>query len=451
MASVEDLVSQLMQARNEINNLRKKMRALQAQHQKDIEVITKIVDDGFERGDYRAQLNDQQLPQSDSPGEMTCLSRHFSKWRPIGHIQSWYHTKNGTPRQGSVSPLSRGVLCIDKSIFNNPHHSLDGLEEYSYVWVMFIFDQNGEGPKGSHSKSKVAPPRLNGERIGVFATRSPHRPNPLGLTLAKLEKVEGNCVYLSGLDILDGTPVIDIKPYIPEYDSPPVISPYKCNVMSKEAVDSPIHGMRSLSLNEDSNNAREIFCRRHSLDDHLSGVLAFDASRDKMMSFPSPSTRSCEDLSEESHTENRNYNEFGGHSMAEDLCMYEKLPYFPYDSKQYPPIVKVAEWVKAPPIPSLVVEFNPVAEAQIKQFSAGHVDDSYRLEYLRSHDELQSAIYNILQEDPRSSYRRTKCASSLYYFTVDTAHVTVWFDGQTAEVLRVKPLHGRKNLVPKEK
>ncbi|XP_068245976.1 tRNA (adenine(37)-N6)-methyltransferase [Palaemon carinicauda] len=450
MATIEDLAGQLVQARNEINNLRKRLRALQAQHKNDVEVITKIVDNGYQKDANGAQLNNQ-LPQADSPEGRSCSSTHFSNWKPIGHVKSWFHTKNGTPRQGSVSPLSRGVLCIEKSVFNNPHHSLDGLQEYSYVWIIFIFDQNGEGPKGSHSKSKVAPPRLNGERIGVFATRSPHRPNPLGLTLAKLEKVEGNSVYLSGLDILDGTPVIDVKPYIPEYDSPPVISPYKCKVSSSDKADTCLHGMRSLSLNEDYNNSKELSYRRHSLDDPASGMYAFEASGDKMLSFDSISTRSCEDLSEDSNTENRSYNEYGGYSMAEDVGMYEKHPYITNHSKRFPPSVKVAEWVKTPPIPSLTIEFNPVAEAQIKQFSAGHVDDYYRLEYLRSHEELQTAIYNILQEDPRSSYRRTKCGSSLYYFTVDTAHVTVWFDGQTAEVLRVKPLRGCKTLVQKEK
>lgn len=69
-------------------------------------------------------------------------------------------------------------------------------------------------------KAKVKPPRLNGAKIGVFSSRSPHRPNPIGLSLAKLDGIRGNVLYLSGIDILDGTPVLDIKPYIPFYDQP---------------------------------------------------------------------------------------------------------------------------------------------------------------------------------------------------------------------------------------
>ena len=69
-------------------------------------------------------------------------------------------------------------------------------------------------------KAKVRPPRLNGTKIGVFSSRSPHRPNPIGLSLAKLDGIDGNVLYLSGIDILDGTPVLDIKPYIPFYDQP---------------------------------------------------------------------------------------------------------------------------------------------------------------------------------------------------------------------------------------
>lgn len=74
--------------------------------------------------------------------------------------------------------------------------------------------------ENTHVRAKIKPPRLDGEKVGVFASRSPHRPNPIGLTLAKLDKVDGNVIYLSGIDIIDGTPIVDIKPYIPDYDCP---------------------------------------------------------------------------------------------------------------------------------------------------------------------------------------------------------------------------------------
>lgn len=137
-------------------------------------------------------------------------------WSPIGDMRTCFKTKNGTPRQGTISASSKGVLTISKSTFTNPEHSLEGLKEYSYVWLLFAFHLNAN--KGV--KAKVKPPRLDGAKLGVFATRSPHRPNPIGLTLAKIESVEGASVTVSGIDIVDGTPIIDIKPFIPTYDNP---------------------------------------------------------------------------------------------------------------------------------------------------------------------------------------------------------------------------------------
>lgn len=79
-----------------------------------------------------------------------------------------------------------------------------------------MFHRNGK----DSVKSKVKPPRLGGEKKGVFATRSPHRPCPLGLSLVRVDHVTGNRVYVSGIDVIDGTPILDIKPYIPAYDNP---------------------------------------------------------------------------------------------------------------------------------------------------------------------------------------------------------------------------------------
>ena len=88
---------------------------------------------------------------------------------------------------------------------------LEGLSEYSYIWLIFIFhvglnDYN-------HRKSKVTPPKLEGVKKGVFATRSPHRYNPIGLSIAKLDKIEDRTIYISGIDLIHGTPILDIKPY----------------------------------------------------------------------------------------------------------------------------------------------------------------------------------------------------------------------------------------------
>ena len=135
---------------------------------------------------------------------------------PIGHLRSIFKSKNGTVRQSGLSGYARAALTIQRSVFNNPAHALENLAEFSHVWLIWVFHAN----TAASVKAKVAPPRLNGQRVGVFSTRSPHRPCPIGLTLARLEGVEGDTLLLSGVDMIDGTPVLDVKPYIPLYDSP---------------------------------------------------------------------------------------------------------------------------------------------------------------------------------------------------------------------------------------
>ncbi len=94
-------------------------------------------------------------------------------------------------------------MQFDPKLGVNAEHALDGLQHFSHVWLIFVFHRNSSSDT---IKAKVAPPRAGGARVGVFSTRSPHRPNAVGLTLAKLEGVEGSKVRLSGHDLLDGTP-----------------------------------------------------------------------------------------------------------------------------------------------------------------------------------------------------------------------------------------------------
>ncbi|GMH16626.1 hypothetical protein Nepgr_018467 [Nepenthes gracilis] len=142
---------------------------------------------------------------------------------PIGIIHSCFSTRNGTPRQPLLVPLARACLAFDPK--RVPPASLEGLENYSHCWIIYVFHLNTDleklwkEPSKSKFKAKVRVPRLKGGRMGVFATRSPHRPSPIGLTVAKVEAVQGHMVLLSGMDLVDGTPVLDIKPYIPYCDS----------------------------------------------------------------------------------------------------------------------------------------------------------------------------------------------------------------------------------------
>lgn len=130
--------------------------------------------------------------------------------KPIGHLQSVYREKFGTPRQSGFVTNARARLTLIDEIKGE---SLDGLEDYNYIWLIFIFHMglNDYNPQ----KAKIAPPKLEGKKIGVFATRSPHRFNPIGLSLAKLEKVDiaNKTIHISGSDLIHGTPILDIKPY----------------------------------------------------------------------------------------------------------------------------------------------------------------------------------------------------------------------------------------------
>ncbi len=147
--------------------------------------------------------------------------------RPIGKISTCFPTRFGTPRQGSLASLTRGVITLDPSVVGGG--SLKGLEGFSHVWVVFIFHENTNMHKFVSQKdtifpSFVRPPQGGGKRVGLFSTRTPHRPNPVGLSLARLHKVDQakSQVHLRGVDLIDGTPIVDIKPYVPHVDGPNV-------------------------------------------------------------------------------------------------------------------------------------------------------------------------------------------------------------------------------------
>lgn len=139
---------------------------------------------------------------------------------PIAHIETPFAEKFGVPRQSGVADCSGRIVFAPA--YRDPA-ALRGLEEFSHIWLIWQFDRalrQGWSPT-------VRPPRLGGNaRMGVFATRSPFRPNPIGLSSVVLERVEltadlGPVLHVRGADLVDGTPIFDIKPYIPYGDSHP--------------------------------------------------------------------------------------------------------------------------------------------------------------------------------------------------------------------------------------
>lgn len=138
----------------------------------------------------------------------------------IGIVHSCYKEKFGIPRQpGLVTESTARIELIPPY---NRLDTLEGLSDFSHIWIQFIF----HACLTENWKAKVRPPRLGGkEKLGVFATRATHRPNPIGLSVIKIGRIyqEGKKIFidLHGADLLDGTPVLDIKPYLPYADSIP--------------------------------------------------------------------------------------------------------------------------------------------------------------------------------------------------------------------------------------
>ena len=129
----------------------------------------------------------------------------------IGKVVSPYTKRAGTPRQGQLAPSARGYIQL-----SIPTQMVEGMELYSHCWVHFAFNANTD--MGSSKKTKIRPPRApTGCKVGMLATRSPHRPNNLGLSLVKVDRVDSKQkrLYVSALDLVNGTPVYDIKPVIP--------------------------------------------------------------------------------------------------------------------------------------------------------------------------------------------------------------------------------------------
>lgn len=228
---LEKLTAQLKTARDEISNLRfellenneelqkfpqfddkffrSQINSLNHVHRKEVEAIKSTLAD-FKCGKC-CQCAESRKVEENAKKE---VDQSFVV-KPIGYIKSVFADKRAVPRQANIAETILSRIELRKDLYTNPEQCLDTLDEFSHFWIIFHFHKNDP-----HSKPKVCPPRLDGKKVGVLATRSPHRPNPIGISLVKLDRIEGSTIYFYGSDMVDSTPVIDIKPYIPSYDSP---------------------------------------------------------------------------------------------------------------------------------------------------------------------------------------------------------------------------------------
>ncbi len=129
------------------------------------------------------------------------------KYKPIGYFETEYTMQSGAPRQGMLIENSKGIINLKEEYVK----CLDYLSSFEYIWVIYHFSE----AKGW--ESDVNPPDSD-HSFGVFATRSPRRPNPIGLSLIKLDSISDNKLYVSNVDAFNGTPILDIKPYLSSVD-----------------------------------------------------------------------------------------------------------------------------------------------------------------------------------------------------------------------------------------
>lgn len=134
--------------------------------------------------------------------------------KTIGWLRTDFKQKFGTPRQGSLALSSRA--SVELSPEWRGRGILSGLEDFSHVWLITHLHLS----ISKRTRGKVHPPRLQGKKIGVMASRSPHRPNNIGLTLARIVSCVGDELQLAEVDLVEGTPILDIKPYLAQADRP---------------------------------------------------------------------------------------------------------------------------------------------------------------------------------------------------------------------------------------
>lgn len=235
-----------------------------------------------------------------------------------------------------------------------------------------MFHHNGQ----DSVKSKVKPPRLGGQKKGVFATRSPHRPCPVGLSLVRVECVADNMVYVSGIDLIDGTPILDIKPYIPAYDRP---------AMNLEGKATTIPG-EGVSGVEATNSVRVAPWLEFSLVPHLD--VEFTAKAEKQLGL--------------FHCHNQSSPNPGPHINSD---------------------------TPDPDIGNTTTKLGPGA----------YEESSYLLQTFSSLSNARQAIVSILQQDPRSTYRRDKCSQELYKFSIDNLNISCQFTERRAIVTDIQP------------
>ena len=301
---------------------------------------------------------------------------------------------------------------------------------------------------------------------------------------------QGSTLHISGIDLLDGTPVVDIKPFIPDYDTPSSYgdqpdlhsTSVSTNSMLQESQlivsdgnqpattsvstsDQPDSHTTSVSTNSVSQESQLCMSDGKLTDDQCFMGERSECEDDKAVKqwdcdegeqAPDLNTNSDVQTNQTclSPTDKNDYcvqnctecvrNTESSHSAhvnsdtpTKDTDLALQSAHLGMDKQSK---LQLAGWIQQPPAPSLSVRFTDHAKEQLAEFSAISQDRNYRFRYLNDTDEARNAICSILREDPRSVYRRNHCRDSLYYFAVDALHATCWFDENFVEVVRIRPV-----------
>ncbi|KAG9486603.1 hypothetical protein GDO78_006791 [Eleutherodactylus coqui] len=320
-----------------------------------------------------------------------------------------------------------------------------GLQQFSHVWILFIFHKNGH----LSCKAKVQPPRLDGAKTGVFSTRSPHRPNAIGLTLAKLDKVEGDTVHLSGIDMIQGTPVLDIKPYIADYDSPqPTVSPKAyLQDMQEDGEDVSNAELQANHSAEDDDGPSMDTDDRSADKWDLPGIrceILDNMEQEVVLETNEPSlvedTCSLQGISSKQSLEDINTRKQSQDLSCDGTASFHETKDRPSSHRPSSRDSFVPKWVADSAVPSLSVRFTPHSERELRQFKPSCELGKPSFRFFRSFEEAKYAITKVLSADPRSVYRRNQCLDRLFYFSLDSIHITCWFGDGFAEVLKIQPV-----------
>mmetsp|Transcript_14319 Transcript_14319/g.21509 ORF Transcript_14319/g.21509 Transcript_14319/m.21509 type:complete len:356 (-) Transcript_14319:82-1149(-) len=244
-----------------------------AYHKRKLQQITAkilILRDSERKGRIKAEIQLRSAIKNEEVKRLAASTAFYDKdgahnekpllLRCIGTIVSPFTKRMGTPRQGALAPHARGYVELNTSIA--PMETLSGIENYSHAWILFTFHANTDVQSLS-VKTKVKPPRAGGIKVGSMATRSPHRPNNIGLSLVKITGIDHKKkrLHIAALDLVNGTPVYDIKPVVP-WDIPGNFDDQQLSVPSWVSQDD---ALSKVSFSAEAEDQLEFLVERKKL------------------------------------------------------------------------------------------------------------------------------------------------------------------------------------------